>query len=185
MTDTSGPYIAIDFETSAYRGACACAIGMARLEDGQVTDTFYSLIRPPSSRVYFTHVHGLRWQDLKDAPGFGDLWPDIAAFMMGAVHFVAHNARFDMNVLVACCEAIGLPIPEQKFLCTLRGSRRALKLKSHSLAAVAAHLAIPLEHHHAGSDALTCGLIHEALRRLGVSDSEMMLLPAKKPAGRQ
>jgi len=183
MTDCRGPYVAIDFETSAFSGACACAIGMARLEDFEVTDTFYSLIRPPSSHVFFTHIHGLKWSDLKDAPSFAQLWPEIAAFLRDAAFLVAHNARFDMNVLESCCVAAGFPMPRQPFLCTLRGARRALKLKSNSLSSVAAYLEIPLNHHHAGSDALACGLIHAALRRRGLPDSAMLLSPAQKHGG--
>lgn len=175
-------YVAIDFETSAYSGPCACAIGMARMEDMQATDTFYALIRPPSSRVYFTHAHGLRWSDLKDAPSFGSLWPRIADFLSGASFLIAHNARFDQNVLATCCLANDIPMPEQPFLCTLRGSRKALKLKSHSLSSVAAHLRIPLNHHHAGSDALACGLVHAALKAQGLPDSAMLLPELRKRA---
>ena len=56
---TTGRYVALDFETSGYAAHSACAVGLCRIEDGVVTDSFYSLIRPPSSRVLFTHVHGL------------------------------------------------------------------------------------------------------------------------------
>ena len=65
---TTGRYVALDFETSGYAAHSACAVGLCRIEDGVVTDSFYSLIRPPSSRVLFTHVHGLTWPMLKDAP---------------------------------------------------------------------------------------------------------------------
>lgn len=176
---TLDAYIAIDFETSAYRGACACAVGMARLENLELRDIFYSLIRPPSSRVYFSHVHGLTWNDLKSAPTFAEIWPDMAAFMADGAFFVAHNASFDRNVLAACCEATGCPMPGQPFLCTLRGARRALKLKSYSLSSVAQALNIPLNHHHAGSDALACGLIHARLRQRGLADATMLLPPPK------
>ena len=72
---TTGRYVALDFETSGYAAHSACAVGLCRIEDGVVTDSFYSLIRPPSSRVLFTHVHGLTWPMLKDAPTFTELWP--------------------------------------------------------------------------------------------------------------
>lgn len=172
---TKGTYIAIDFETSAYRGACACAVGMARLENLEVTDSFYSLIRPPSSRVYFTNVHGLTWRDLKNAPSFAELWPDMAAFMADGAFFIAHNASFDRHVLQACCLATGFPVPPQPFLCTLRGARRAIKLRSYKLSSVAQELSIPLNHHHAGSDAIACGLIYAQLRHNGLQDSAMVL----------
>lgn len=81
---TTGRYVALDFETSGYAAHSACAVGLCRIEDGVVTDSFYSLIRPPSSRVLFTHVHGLTWPMLKDAPTFTELWPQLVAFMEGS-----------------------------------------------------------------------------------------------------
>ena len=88
----TGRYVALDFGTSGYAAHSACAVGLCRIEGGVVTDRFYSLIRPPSSRVLFTHVHGLTWPLLKDAPTFTELWPQLAAFMEGAQALLAHNA---------------------------------------------------------------------------------------------
>lgn len=96
---TTGRYVALDFETSGYAAHSACAVGLCRIEDGVVTDSFYSLIRPPSSRVLFTHVHGLTWPMLKDAPTFTELWPQLVAFMEGSHALLAHNAGFDRR----CC----------------------------------------------------------------------------------
>ena len=98
---TTGRYVALDFETSGYAAHSACAVGLCRIEDGVVTDSFYSLIRPPSSRVLFTHVHGLTWPMLKDAPTFTELWPQLVAFMEGSHALLAHNAGFDRRVLHA------------------------------------------------------------------------------------
>ena len=180
-----GPYVAIDFETSATSGARACAVGLARMENRRLVATWYSLIRPPSRAVMFTRVHGLTWQDLKDAPTFVEIWPRIAAFIRGARYLIAHNAGFDSSVLGDCCAAYGLPRPRKPFLCTLRGARRGLALASYSLSAVCAHLDVPLNHHHAGSDAVACGLVHSHLRRLGVSDEQMLLRPTQTNSRRK
>ena len=115
---TTGRYVALDFETSGYAAHSACAVGLCRIEDGVVTDSFYSLIRPPSSRVLFTHVHGLTWSMLKDAPTFTELWPQFVAFMEGSHAILAHNAGFDRRVLHASCQALGLVQPQLPFLCT-------------------------------------------------------------------
>lgn len=170
-----GPYVAIDFETSAWSGANACAIGMVRMENLEIVASFYSLIRPPSSRVYYTKVHGLTWKDLQDQRPFAEVWPEIAAFIKGARYLIAHNARFDSNVLNACCAACGIEPPAQRFLCTLRGARKGLRLKGYSLSAVSSYFGIELDHHNAGSDARACGLIHSRLTELGVTNTEMFL----------
>lgn len=174
-----GPYVAIDFETAAYSGPCACALGMVKMINSEVVDSCYRLIRPPSSRVCFSHIHGLTWRDLEFAPTFPELWPEIAAFLAGARFLVAHNARFDFGVLAACCAGFNLPMPPQPFLCTLRGARLSLSLKSYSLSSVADFFRIDLKHHHAGSDAMACGLIHARLREAGLEDSAMLLPPPK------
>ena len=93
--------VAIDFETSGYDAGSACAVGLARVENGQVTDSFSTLLRPPSSRVRFTEVHGLTWPMLRDAPTSADVWPQMAALMEGAQWLLAHNAGFDRRVLYA------------------------------------------------------------------------------------
>lgn len=171
----TGRYVALDFETSGRAAHSACAVGLCRIEDGVVTDSFYSLIRPPSSRVLFTHVHGLTWAMLKDAPSFTEVWPHMVAFVDGARALLAHNAGFDRRVLHASCQALDLAPPQLPFLCTLKGARRSLPLASRTLDSVCAHFGIPLEHHHAGSDARACAEIFVRLQALGVTDGQMKL----------
>ena len=172
---TTGRYVALDFETSGYAAHSACAVGLCRIEDGVVTDSFYSLIRPPSSRVLFTHVHGLTWPMLKDAPTFTELWPQLVAFMEGSHALLAHNAGFDRRVLHASCQALELVQPQLPFLSTLKGARRSLPLASRALDSVCGYFGIPLDHHHAGSDARACAEIYLRLRGLGVTDGQMKL----------
>lgn len=171
----AGVGIAIDFETAGRAAHSACAVGMARLENGQVTDHFYALIRPPSARVLFSDIHGLTWPMLKDAPPFAQLWPRMEEFLHGAQWFVAHNASFDHRVLQASCRASGIPEPRQPFYCTLKGARRSLPLPSRTLSSVCAYFGIPLNHHHAGSDAEACARVFLRLQALGVSDAQMRL----------
>ena len=170
------PCVAIDFETSGREAHYACAVGLVRIEGGAVVARFESLLRPPSPRVWFTHIHGLTWRDLKDQPTFAEIWPEAAALLRGARYLLAHNAQFDRRVLYACCRVAGLAAPEQPFLCTLRGARRApLELSSRSLDQVCAHFGIPLDHHRAGSDAEGCALIYARLHALGVDDAVMRI----------
>ncbi len=168
-------YGVLDFETSDRGPDGACALGIAKLRSGKIADTWYSLIRPPRKRVRFTHVHGLTWTMLKDSPSFGELWPDIAAFLADVTHFAAHNATFDRRVLQGCCAAVGTESPNRPFLCTLKGARRALAIPSHRLDAVCAHCGIPLQHHHAGSDALAAALLLHRLHELGVRDEDILI----------
>ena len=168
--------VAQDFETADKYADSACALGMTRMEDGKVTASWYSLIRPPRQRVYFTEIHGLTWEMLKDKPTFAELRPDIRAFLEGARLLVAHNASFDRRVLLGCCRAFGLEAPCLPFACTVKGSRRGLSLPHHRLNDVCAYLGLELDHHNAASAALAAAKIYLHLRSLGLTDEEMMLI---------
>lgn len=165
--------IAIDFETAGYYGHSACSIGLARVENGQVVDEYYSLIRPPSPDIKFTRIHGLTWKILKTAPVFSQVWGECAEFIKGASCFVAHNAPFDKRVLASCCEAFEQPWPGLPFLCTLKGSRRALSLEAYNLQAVCDYFGFELDHHNAASDARYCGMIFGRLLKMGVDAGHM------------
>lgn len=167
--------VAIDFETSGYEAGSACAVGLARLEGGRVTARFSTLLRPPSSRVLFSEIHGLTWAMLCEAPVFAEAWPHMSAVMEGARWLLAHNAGFDRRVLYACCKTAGVDRPPMPFLCTLKGARRSLPLPSRTLNSVCEYFAIPLRHHDAASDAEACAHVYLRLRERGVSDAEMRL----------
>ena len=137
-------YVALDFETADYQPDSACAVGLAKVRGGEVVDTLYSLIRPPRRRVLFTWVHGITWKDVQDSPTFLEFWPQMASFLQGVTHLVAHNAPFDRRVLEACCQSNGIALPD---------------LPSHKLDAVCRYCGIPLDHHHAGSDAIAAARI--------------------------
>lgn len=153
---------------------------MARIDLDEVLDTFFSLICPPSSTILFSHIHGLTWAMLKSAPSFATLWPEISSFWANADFLLAHNASFDRRVLYGCCHHIGVDIPRQAFLCTLKGSRSALALSSHSLPTVCSHFGIPLQHHNAASDALACAQIYLQLRKSGLALERFQLASLSK-----
>lgn len=167
--------LALDFETSGTYEGAACAIGMVRLETCKIVDSFYSLIRPPSSHVKFTGIHGLTWNILKNEPDFPAVWKGAAHILAGIDYFIAHNAAFDRGVLYSCRSFFNLDIPDRPFLCTLKGARKALDIPSKKLSAVCAHLGIKLVHHHAGSDAMACARIYQYLRNSGIPDEIMSL----------
>ena len=167
--------IGIDFETADYQADSACAIGLARMRGGLVVDTFYSLIRPPRPRVYFTRIHGLTWAMLKSAPSFAELWPAVRDFLGNAPRLVAHNAGFDKRILLGCCVAAGQLAPETPFYCTCKGARRGLSLPDNKLNTVCGHFGIALDHHHAGSDASATAQVYARLRALGIEDDVMRM----------
>lgn len=148
-----GAFVAIDFETADPSPDSACAVGLVRVEGGQVVRREKVLIRPPRPRVLYTAVHGITWRMVQDAPTFGEVWPRLLPLLDGAAVLAAHNAAFDRRVLEACCWAAGLRPPEVPFLCTVQVARRRWGLTPNTLPAVCRRLGIGLIHHDPASDA--------------------------------
>lgn len=160
MTDR---FVAIDFETADFTRESACSVGVARVESGAVVERWEHLIRPATTRFVFTRIHGIRAADLRDAPTFAELWPELLGRLEGATFLVAHNAPFDRSVLRACCAAAELAEPDYPFECTLRLARRALGPGKATLPVVCGRLGIELRHHQAGADAEACARVYLAL----------------------
>ncbi len=162
-------FAAIDFETANTFPDSACAVAVVRSEGGRIVRRLFRLIRPPSRRFDFTHIHGLSWHDVEDAPRFEGVWHGIWRLCHGVEFIAAHNAPFDAGVLRSCCARAGLAMPEAPFACTVALARRAWGIYPTRLDCVAERLGIPLHHHDAASDAECCArivlLAHEAGHR--------------------
>ena len=170
-------FVALDFETAAYGGASACALGMVRVERNRVAAERALMIRPPSRRFVFSELHGITWDDVKDQPDFAGHWPAIAEMLEGADYLAAHNAPFDRGVLAACCAHYGIAAPRQDFLCTVRLARDAWNIRPTKLPDVCRWLGISLRHHHdALEDARACA---EIVRCAAMDADTRKLLPRR------
>jgi DNA polymerase-3 subunit epsilon len=152
-------FLAIDFETASYSRTSACAMGLVLVEQGRVVAEDAFLIRPPRRQFNFTHIHGLTWDDVRDAPRFGDLWPSVDGYFKRAGFLVAHNAAFDAGVLRRCCETYAITGPSLDFVCTVQLARSQWGIYPTKLPNVCDYLGIPLKHHDAASDAKACAEI--------------------------
>ena len=152
-------FVALDFETADNGRDSACALGLVKVEDGEIVRRESFLIRPPRKRIYFSYIHGIYWDDVKNKPTFGELWPEIEPMLWGVDFFVAHNASFDRGVLNACCENARITVPPVEFRCTMRLARQLWNIHPTKLPDVCNHFNIPLNHHDAASDAGACAQI--------------------------
>ena len=162
-------FLAIDFETANSAADSACAIGLVRGEDGKIVHEEAFLIRPPSPEFFFTHIHGLTWEHVMDAPDFGLLWPDIQPFFDDVDFLAAHNSGFDSRVLKSCCARYDLGMPKQEFTCTVKLARGMWEVRPTKLPNVAHFLGLDLNHHDALSDSRACANIILAAERDGLS----------------
>jgi DNA polymerase III epsilon subunit-like protein len=156
-------FVALDFETAnAFRGS-PCAVGMARVLDGEVVETLRLLMRPPSSVDGFDDfnisLHGITPAMVKGEPRFRDRLPEIVAFI-GDLPVVTHNAAFDLGVIRDACDESDVRWPTLSYACSLVLARQTYSLLSYSLPWVAEAAGCPLEgHHDPEADAMTAARI--------------------------
>ena len=158
---------AIDFETANQQRTSVCSVGIVIVRDGEIADSFYSLIKPePEYYSYWnTRVHGLTLEDTMNAVVFPKVWAEIAPKIEG-LPLVAHNAPFDEGCLKAVFQTYQMEYPGYEFHCTCRASRRKLGslLPNHQLQTVAAYCGYDLtQHHNALADAEACAWIAREL----------------------
>jgi DNA polymerase III subunit epsilon len=162
-------FVAIDFETATNFRSSACAVGIVTVEEGIVTERFYSLIEPPENIYYQRNiaVHGITAEMTENAPSFPDVYPEIKKRMKNKT-IVAHNESFDRSVLKKTMEYFALDYSElnlaEKWECTLRMCRKE-KIQPANLQACANRFRIPLNHHEALSDALACAKLFVILSK--------------------
>lgn len=178
-------FTAIDFETANGSPASPCAVGLVKVVDGKIVDSFATLIQPPAGHDFFhpgnIQVHGIRPSDVDGAPTVAEAFPLMLAFI-GDDILVAHNAPFDMSVLRASAEYVGLELPDLSYACSLAISRKTYNLESYRLNAVAYAIGHEEFNHHdalADSDACARIIIHAAGRN-GASDWETLLTETKQ-----
>ncbi len=185
-------FTAIDFETANASRASACAVGLARVRDGVITESYGTLIQPPGTFGQFSimniGVHGITPEMVADAPP----WPRVAAEIRefaGGDLLVAHNAVFDVSVLRQACAAarVPVPVPRAGYLCTLALARRACPgLESRRLPAVAAEFGVELTSHHDATADARCaaGIAVAMARRHGHDKLEQLARAFGVPVGR-
>jgi len=172
--DLPRTFVAFDLETSDFdRSACEIIeIGAARVVDGEIVDTFHSLVRS-SRRVSeaATKVHQYTDADLIGQPSFAAVWPRFRDFV-GDHLLVAHNAQgFDMPVLRREAGQLGAAVDGLRCFDTLPLAR-ALFAESARLGDLAHRFGVPPGHaHHATDDAVTLARVlkHMSAYKLGRS----------------
>ena len=153
-------YVVFDVETPNRYNNRMSAIGIAVIEDGQIVDTFYSLIDPEQPFDYFNSVlTGINEETVFDAPSFPEIWEQIEPIMSSGI-LVAHNASFDIGVLRKCLNSYEIEWkPYVKGICTVIMGRSLLPGISHKLNDMCDYYGICLNHHQADSDSHACAEI--------------------------
>ena len=155
-------FAVIDFETANNERTSVCSVGVVIVRDGEIVDSFYSLIQPePNYYNYWcTQVHGITRHDTESAPVFPKVWKQIEPLIDG-LPLVAHNKAFDESCLKAVFRCYQMDYPDYDFHCTCQAARRAFpNAENHQLHTISMLCGFRLEnYHHALADAEACAWI--------------------------
>lgn len=151
-------YAVLDFETNGLmpdQGGRALEVAAVLLQDGQIVDSWQSLMNP-GVRVpgFITSLTGITSSMIRTAPPPEHAMAEIAEFV-GDATIVAHNASFDRKFWQHELSRIGLA-HQHEFLCTVLIARRLYPWAiNHKLATLVDLHNIPVDgrHHRALADA--------------------------------
>jgi DNA polymerase-3 subunit epsilon len=157
-------FTAIDFETATGSPESACAVGIVTVEDGIITEEYYTLIQPPNNEYWYRNimVHGIKPVETINEKTFDSLFPEIQKRLFGR-KIVAHNEAFDRRVLKSTMNYYGLYYDEleiaEMWECTCKIYRKK-GYKPANLKHCADLNNIQLVHHEALSDARACAKLY-------------------------
>ena len=157
-------FTAIDFETATGSPESACAVGIVTVNNGIITEEFYTLIQPPNNEYWYRNVmvHGIKPIETIIEKTFDSHFPEIQKRLFGR-KIVAHNEAFDRRVLKSTMKYYGLYYDELEIAdmweCTCKIYRKK-GYKPANLKHCADLNNIQLVHHEALSDARACAKLY-------------------------
>lgn len=144
----------VDVETTGIRSSYdrIIEIGILRIEDNQLVQTFNSLINPQAYLPKeITMLTGIAQQDIENAPTFRVVKDEIIEILRDCT-FVAHNVRFDYAFLKHELLRENTPYSAKHF-CTVRLARLLFpKWQRHNLDAVITECNIECQNRHRAFD---------------------------------
>lgn len=176
-------FAVVDVETSGLRPRRhrVLQVGVVVVDGaGTVLDTWSTLVRPRNRLVFRVgprHIHGIRRRSLRAAPAQSEVMAHVAGMLEGAV-LVAHNVAFDLAFLRKAADEVGVTLPIDSSLCTLKLSRRLdpTRQLSHRLADICLRYDIQLlRPHDALADAeATAAALHHLLAAHGITTAQQV-----------
>ena len=152
------------------------AIGITIVEDGEITDHFYSLVNPEARFDWFIakKVTGIKEKDVKNEPTFKELWPKIEPLLSSGI-LTAHNAEFDLLALKRCFKAYEIKWKDKaQYLCTYKLAQVLLPdVKKNGIEGLSEYFGIDNGTlHNAGDDSKACAQILIKLLESGLNAEE-------------
>lgn len=125
-------FCVVDLETTGFDPSFddIIEIGIIRVENGEIVDTFESLVYSDFLSPHITEITGITAQMLSTAPALKSVLPKALDFI-GDNIVVGHNVSFDVNFLYDASERELEHSFKNDFVCTMRLFRRLHKELPH------------------------------------------------------
>lgn len=166
-------YAALDIETTGLNPAAdkIIEIGVARIENGEVVDTYSELVNPQiqlSSRI--SELTGITDNMLCDKPCIGDIIEAVVCFI-GDLPILGHNVIFDYSFIKKAAVNNKLTF-DKEGIDTLKIARRLLpELPHKGLEYLCKHYGInPGNSHRALDDAISASKVFEEMKKINPED---------------
>ena len=148
-------FVAIDIETAQGKRWSICQIGLAIVENGNITKTISKLVQPPNNEYapFNIKIHKITPEKTLNSPFFNEVWENIYPIIANK-KLVAHNASFDISCLNQALDYYNIKKPVFDYTCTykLTGEKLKVACKKYN---------VNLENHHdALCDAIACAKIY-------------------------
>jgi len=166
-------FITLDLETATAERNSACELGITIVKDDKICEVISWLIKPPSY-PYFDYfniaIHGIRPNDVKDAPTFSELWTELKPLLENQF-LIAHNAAFDMSVLRNTLEYYNISFPNLQYSCSYIFAKKIWEgLPTYNLKSLCNLNNIIFSHHRAGADSeATAKLVLAGFKKAGIN----------------
>ena len=161
-----GEYVAFDLETTGLSSQKdeIIEIGAVRMQGGKELERFQTFVNPGRRlEQKIVELTGITDAMLADAPSIETVLPEFLEFVGDRV-LVAHNADFDTGFIREACRKQGLSYGFTSVDTLILSQNLLPHLNKFKLDVVSNALSLPdFNHHRAGDDAVTCGLIFHKL----------------------
>lgn len=156
-------FVAIDFEKATSAPESICQIGMVRFRDGELVETFRSLVFQPKFDWYGTkHIHGIKAKHVSNAPKVPDAYDVVAEWLRDQT--VVCHSKEERRSLTAIQRLHGLEPIACRWVDTVKVSEKVWpdlrdQKVGYGLVKLTEHFGISHDHHDAASDAMATGLL--------------------------
>lgn len=152
-------FVAIDFETANQFRDSPCSVGLTKVKNGIICDTYYSLINPEDDFDSFNiMIHGITEEMVQHEPLYPQIISEIINFMED-LPLVAHYAPFDMGVIRSTNAKYNIQNFSANYFDSYYISKQFITNISYKLKDISKLLNIDFEHHHALEDSKACAQI--------------------------